>query len=99
MIKVFYKCDRCEKQDDDNKMQLWVVCVRYQSYSKDSQNLYSALSSNSTDPVQWCRECSIKMGIPLGSLEERKSVTNELPPTIEDMIREIVRQEMEPLKQ
>ena len=91
MLTTVYECDRCGKKDEDNQMQLWTVRISYQAQGSGWNNWSDYRN------VDWCRECAVKAGF-VGSDKERKEVQAPEPkPTIEELIREIVQHEMEPL--
>ena len=86
MIKTTYTCDRCKNEIIDLN-QVWCVGIKYHFYGGNYNN-------NARPEVNWCRPCMIKMGI-MGTEEERKvNQPIEPPPTIEDLIREIIRKEL-----
>ena len=84
---VTYKCDRCSKQQTNTpslpykeQLQMWAVAV--------------SLNGSSRRTADWCRECVILMGILDVQKEGDVAVTPTPPPTIEDIIREIVNEEI-----
>lgn len=80
-------CDRCKTdlsvEAQKTYGQVWDVEVRF---TRTKTSLMKA---------EWCRTCCVEMGI-LGDEAERAKVNPVEPkPTIEDFIREIVREETE----
>lgn len=83
-VQTTYTCDRCGAKQDTHQ-QFWNVAVRVWSFD-------SLPTSYDMGPKnQWCRSCCEMFGI-LPHTKERTVITPE--PTIEDLIREIVRQEV-----
>jgi hypothetical protein len=88
MIKTEYICDRC-KASQSTSDQFWSirVAVRYSHSVSDSV----------IREEQWCRKCIEDMRL-LPSNRPQK----EMPPapvTLEDTIREIIREEIEAVKE
>jgi len=85
MITTIYKCDRCGKEQYTPE-QMWEVGVVY-------KHIHYASSSSEKYPYQtklWCRACVETLGI----LPIKEGAPDETqPPTFEDLIREIVRDE------
>ncbi|MEE9597935.1 MAG: hypothetical protein V3V96_14270 [Acidiferrobacterales bacterium] len=88
MKTVTYKCDRCKKEINHPKEQVWNVAVGLECEPKSPSLFYS-----SCPRAQWCRRCTeefrlvVAPSVPVPPLPP--------PPTIEDLIREIVQQEVE----
>ena len=84
MTETKYICDRCKSEQLTGE-QFWTVRVQVNT-------IHSAASAYDTGPsVQWCRACVENMGI----LPKHKDGGMVSPlPTIEEMIREIVREEV-----
>jgi hypothetical protein len=71
-------CDRCKKVIlEKDYSQIWPVKVVYGS------------SSSVHTQVEWCRSCTIEMGLLTVKAEKTIAPRIEPPPTIEDLIREI----------
>jgi len=89
MIKTAYICDRC-KHEQEKPEQMWNVAVLAEHFPDTPRaNTYDAFISAQL----WCRKCCEEMKIyPIVS---RKKEEEPLPPTLEDQIREIVRDEVE----
>ena len=83
MIETKYICDRC-KAEQPTAEQFWKVGIQVHTINSQPRPY-------DTGPTaQWCRECVEDMGI-LPTFKEGKVVDPK--PTLEDMIREIVREE------
>lgn len=78
MKVITYTCDRCKASDTTNKIDINDVTVTV---------LYR---NNAKMKADWCRKCLNEVGLN-ESIPEVKRI--EPAPTIEDIIREIVRQE------
>ena len=96
-LKYKHTCDRCGKSEEvlpgeDPGMQILHIrlTVTYNSPSMYDNPLFSE---------QWCRACAVQVGVFRPRIEEDHNVlaTAKTPPvqTIEEFIREIVREEME----
>lgn len=87
MIEIKYTCDRCEHFQFNNN-QMWDITI--------------ALGQNRVDPVQplkklWCRDCMETMNLlPRYDPEKNKHIPVDTTksPSLEDYIREIVREEI-----
>jgi hypothetical protein len=78
-------CDRCKRElsaDEIEDGQPWGVEVRFSN--RGTVHL----------KAEWCRSCMVEMGMLNGRYEETKQPIVDPPPTIEDFIREIVREEI-----
>jgi len=84
-IQTTYTCDCCGAKQETSD-QFWVVQVMVRAY--DTMPGYS---SDGGKLKHWCRECCEKQDI-LPSL--RTVGVQFTPPTFEDLIREIVREEV-----
>ena len=83
-VKTTYTCDLCGATQDTPE-QFWVVEATVRSIT-------SATGYSSTSKLkQWCRACCEVYDI-LPTINPR--ITDVEPPTFEDMIREIVREEI-----
>lgn len=91
MIETTYICDRCKKPQlpriETSQPPLWRITIRCEPI--DSFNKYCP----SQQDAQWCNTCveELKVKRPL---IYAGGVTSE-PPTLEAVIRDIVRSEME----
>lgn len=83
MVITIYKCDKCGKQQNESN-QMWHVQLRVVYYEASGDYETPKLQS------LWCRTCLDEAG-----LTPSKRKPEELKPvTLEDMVREIVRQEI-----
>lgn len=86
--KTEFICDRCGKVQNDDK-QFWMVgfIVTTNRYITSVSNYTSVQHKR-----EWCRACVEEFGI-LPRVDTKDAPAPEIPLTIEDMIREIVREE------
>jgi hypothetical protein len=90
MITTTYTCDSCKREivrTGENKEQLWYVTVLYKEGSEPHIS-----SHNGTRVVHWCRACMERAG--LTPIVELKENPPEVVKTLEDVVREIVREEI-----
>lgn len=83
-----YKCDRCKKSSETNKdLDLERVRVVWGDYS-------GAGSYKQEHSAEWCKPCRIETGIE--NPNHDKAVAPIIPPpTLDDLIREICREEID----
>lgn len=85
-IITIYQCDRCG-HEQQTKDQIWQVQVTIGSVG-------ALHSQNKTHAAEWCRKCAEAAHL----LPDRthKEAKEELPPppSLEDLVRQIVREEM-----
>ena len=76
-ITTIYKCDKCGNEQD-NRDQFWNVEISISAhyYSKQSQKA-----------IDVCRQCLESFGI---LVRRENKATLPPPPTVEDLIREII---------
>lgn len=90
MIKTTYTCDACKKEivrEGARRDQLWYVTIFYREGSEPHVSNY-----NGTRVVHWCRACMEQAGLtPIVELKENPPETVK---TLEDVVREIVREEI-----
>uniref|UniRef100_A0A6M3LVX9 Uncharacterized protein n=1 Tax=viral metagenome TaxID=1070528 RepID=A0A6M3LVX9_9ZZZZ len=89
-----YKCDRCGDEDTDNKnIDLKFVAI---GIKDDTYSVYLERTFNLQDAqrrgMEMCLECRRKLGIE--TLLVQKTDPPPVYPTLEDTIREIVREEI-----
>lgn len=91
MVTRILTCDRCKRELDKGEA-LISVAVLYVF----GENIYTNSSSNyKAASAQWCRTCCIEMGIISNKPGAEIKVTPIEPkPTLEDFIREIIRDEL-----
>lgn len=84
-VKTTYTCDLCgHTQDDSNQM--WWVGVSI------DQNRHTSQRYAKMDQL-WCRACALKRHL-LPFSDEKQKAKAPPPPTLEDLVREIVREEV-----
>lgn len=97
--KQVITCDRCSKfADDDNPESIKALALSTVTVGR--RIAYTSYSGNQVYPAskewtcEWCAACCREVGVfEILALEE-KPPQGQAIPTLEDMIREIVRQEM-----
>ena len=85
---VIFKCDRCgaTAEDDKNFLKRVAVGVNWG---------YGFQAADRKLEAEWCRECLIKAGLHSPQNEADEKIAPPVPPTLEDLIRDIVREEIE----
>lgn len=92
MIVTTYTCDKCKHSQEhpQSPKQLWDIGIGIETAGCSS---YYSTSPKLAHKQMWCRSCVIKAGLfPPSRTDEEKTPTP--PPTLEDMIREIAREEI-----
>ena len=90
MIEIIRTCDKCNEVVPA-KEQLWNIGIVKACHPSTLHNRYA----DDLLRAQWCRPCMVKAGL-LGTNDEIKALEQPpTAPTLEDIIREIVREEME----
>ena len=92
MIVTTYTCDKCghSQERPQSPKQLWDVGIGIEALGTGS---YHSISSRLAHKQIWCRSCIIKSGLfPPSHIDKEKAPT---PPTLEDMIREIMKEEID----
>jgi hypothetical protein len=86
-ITVTYHCDRCET-DQPTSEQFWEVAVALSSVQTPHTGAHKRITQH------WCRKCVEDFHL-LPPIEHNKAA-EELPPapTLEDLVREIAREEI-----
>lgn len=88
-IVTKFVCDRCAASQDDGE-QMWDVGI---TFRHNGGTRYMG-SHDVRHKCLWCRKCCEEVGL-LGPYIIRPEMTETPEPTIEDMIRAIVRNEKE----
>lgn len=88
MIKTTYTCDRCGA--DCKLDRFWTLSIIY----AHGVNLYKPTATTKGE-AGWCRACMVKAGLLPNCEDVPPEQVPETPPTIEDLIRQIVRGEVE----
>jgi hypothetical protein len=86
MIVTTYICDRC-KAEQPTREQMWYVSVLVSEHELNYTTRYPAASHS----VLWCRACCGAVGV---AFTPPVALVGAPDPTIEDFIREIVRNEV-----
>lgn len=90
MRKTILTCDRCKKEVKDLvEVGAGKRSIQYYSFSP-SGTTYELFQLS----AEWCLACCIEMGI-AQPCKESKAQPIQPPPTLEDMIREIIREEID----
>ena len=96
MIRTIHVCDRCgksaESKEATEKLGLGDICLGFNIHSSygygSSSKVYAA---NQTWRKSWCRACRKELGILEKEIRKNKEIQ---VPSLEDMVREIVREEI-----
>ena len=94
MQKTFFTCDRCGEGwevVDPKDPQRWQVSIGLDCMPISSPYVHTPILPN----AHWCRKCVVEMGLLDGHDKEPRDISPATPPSIEDIIREIVREEVE----
>ena len=89
MITTTYKCDRCGHSQED-KQQMWHVKIYCEHVGYVQPRQFHFLPDGD---ALWCRKCVDELGL-LSSFVNPSAIQATPPPTLEDQIREIVREEV-----
>jgi hypothetical protein len=81
--RVVYTCDKCKT---DNDTDLFRVML--------SVTDYTGTKDRYAEHQEWCEECVSSAGIQVKRPLQSQRVTPPPPPSLEDMIRQIVRDEI-----
>lgn len=85
---VSYTCDKCgHTQDTEDQMWETGVLLRHTG----GRHIYSSNFTPSFEQL-WCRKCIVSVGLLAPSIKKESEPTT--PPTLEDMIRDIVSEEI-----
>lgn len=88
MIVTTYTCDKCGREQTESK-QMWEIGIS----ARESTIKFNKWVATPKESVLWCRSCVVKLGLlPSAENDPPKPVPT---PTFEDMLREIIREEME----
>lgn len=96
MKTEIHECDRCHKKattpEEKEKLALGSIKLGFETAYYSTSQLISIYVPNQKWEREWCRACRTELGI----LEDK--VKHDTPaeniPSLEDMVREIVRQEI-----
>jgi len=88
-ILTTYTCDRCGHQQTKPE-QMWELCVHYKHYD------YRYSDAGSKRAIQlWCRKCCDNLQIICNPPPPKAGEVPVPKVTLEDMVREIMREEIE----
>ena len=85
---VILKCDRCGATAENDKDFLKHVAVGV------NWGGYGFQAADRKLEADWCRECLIKTGLCRPQNEADEKIAPPAPPTLEDLVRDIVREEL-----
>lgn len=88
MIVTTYTCDKCGKTQTEPK-QMWELGI----VAREQTAHFGRWVGTPKESALWCRSCVVKLGL-LPSTENDPPKPTPTP-TFEDMLREIIREEME----
>ena len=83
-----YKCDLCGKEQD-NQGQMWTIAL----FVKNGCTAYVGQGDYPKKKTDWCRACMEIYSL-LPTVEIKPDKVIQPPPTIEDIIRDLVRDEL-----
>lgn len=89
MKTTIYKCDRCGAEDTSNEIKIERVGAFVGSYQT-----YKSYGKNNREQVlekEWCQTCRTDVGF---QLHYDPKPQTESPITLEDLIRELIREEI-----
>lgn len=98
MKTEIYECDRCRKKaTTKEERELLGLGDIHLGFRVDYACSCSVWAATSAWHKQWCRACRAELGCQEEKISDRKNPTpdNQVP-SLEDMVREIVRQEILP---
>lgn len=88
-IETKYICDRCKKEQAVSD-QMWSISVAYSPYGT---NAYQSSGQYEQHKQMWCRDCMEANGF--FAYPPKEPTADPPPPGLEDLIRELVRSELE----
>lgn len=93
-VVVKYICDYCGKSHDSND-QMWELSIFLRNNSLAQR--YIGQGGEFRHKQLWCRGCCANVGIAFEHEAEAPKLPT--PPTLEDMLREIIRDEIQDAKE
>jgi hypothetical protein len=85
-----WMCDRCKESSNDRKaLALETIGIRWNQYQSASQSLIHQ--------AEWCVKCRVEMGV-VGPSHDPNAQPIAPPPTLEDVIRELIKEEIDNAK-
>jgi len=88
MIKTEYICDNCGAVQQTPE-QMWEIGIAY------SHTPMSAYSTTIKHQQLWCRECMVKKHLLGDEVEKKKVEAPPIAPSLEDLIRTLIQEEMD----
>ena len=90
-ITTTYKCDRCS-HEQNKAAQMWYIGISRQSVDNPNR---SYGTENVSEREMWCRACVEELHLlPRSKEDEKKTPIPQPKPTLDEMIREIVAEEI-----
>lgn len=90
MIKTIVTCDNCHNVITDVN-QIWSVGITV----KNGTSLYNGSYRDFLKAAQWCRPCMVVAHLLPNCDDVEPEKMPETPPTIEELVRDIVREELD----
>lgn len=93
---VIYKCDRCGKESTNEKeidLAIVGIGVKREKYSSYPEHNYD-LADHCNRETEMCGACRIELGILPPKKRSDGGMVAPVPPSLEDVIREIIREEI-----
>jgi hypothetical protein len=94
MKKEIYTCDRCKKDVEKSDLSYCAVGVVSPSYGSCGQQAYNFLNDQLYRKKDLCRTCLDELGIVLPEKEKKKPEPEKYP-TLDELIREMIREEIQ----
>ena len=91
MIVTTYTCDKCHHSQEKQATprQLWEIGIGITVFG----SRISSYSRSLCNEQLWCRECIVSVGLLPPTESERKDAPSQ-PPTLEDLLREMIQEEI-----
>lgn len=87
-IETKYSCDKCG-HSQPTASQMWHICIGYGSLESNHAPAYYE-----THQQMWCRNCMENQGILRGDNNPKEKIPSEPSPTLDDILRQIMREEI-----
>ena len=87
-LETKYNCDKCGHTQTTPR-QMWHICIGHGPIEGNYDPAYYK-----THQQMWCRSCMEGTGILKGDASPETKTPPELPPTLEDILRQIMREEI-----
>jgi hypothetical protein len=96
MKREILVCDRCKTQaetpEEKETLGLGQIVIGFEIQYSGAYNSRKVWAANQQWSRDWCRECRAEVGILEN--ENKRPIVSETAPSLEDMIRDIVREEL-----